>query len=90
VYRYRGGGPSHPTPPSPTFLGRSTTTQKLFFGFISFAKTNTTQLLRWTLLCRALRELLFTAPGFEKFCSGVIMFEETLVGLYKLTHAADP
>jgi len=27
---------------------------------------------------RALRELLFTAPGFDAFCSGVIMFEETL------------
>lgn len=27
---------------------------------------------------RALRELLFTAPGFEKFCSGVIMYDETL------------
>lgn len=27
---------------------------------------------------RGLRELLFTAPGFEKFCSGVIMFDETL------------
>ena len=27
---------------------------------------------------QALRELLFTAPGFDKRCSGVIMFEETL------------
>mmetsp|Transcript_32670 Transcript_32670/g.52350 ORF Transcript_32670/g.52350 Transcript_32670/m.52350 type:complete len:342 (+) Transcript_32670:159-1184(+) len=27
---------------------------------------------------RALRELLFTAPGFDKYCSGVIMYEETL------------
>ena len=27
---------------------------------------------------QALRELLFTAPGFETRCSGVIMFEETL------------
>ena len=27
---------------------------------------------------RALRELLFTAPGFDARCSGVIMFEETL------------
>ena len=27
---------------------------------------------------RAYRELLFTTDGFEKYCSGVIMFEETL------------
>ena len=27
---------------------------------------------------RAYRELLFTTDGFEKHCSGVIMFEETL------------
>jgi|TARA_B100001142_G_C14167792_1_gene590994 fructose-bisphosphate aldolase, class I len=26
---------------------------------------------------RAYRELLFTTPGFETFCSGVITFEET-------------
>ena len=28
---------------------------------------------------RAFREILFTTPEFEKYCGGVIMFEETLV-----------